>query len=146
MTSRATTDLDRVEDIAAQALAAGRRAAAGLRTLPVYSGRRTVTLDWMRSVLMTGKLLDEGALDALADLEHELHGLVEAESWMSLGDYDGDVDLAYCAPSPMRCLTEEGRRVEDVREDLAAAIDGARHALDLLRAERAVGRARGFTG
>ena len=146
MTSRTTTELDRVEDITAQALAAGRRAAAGLRSLSIYSGRRTVTLDWMRSVLMTGKLLDEGALDALADLEHELHGLVEAESWMSLGGYDDDDDLAYCAPSPMRKLTDEGRRIEDVREDVAATIDGARHALDLLRAERSVGRARGFAG
>ena len=143
MTSRIKTNLERVEDLAAEAIAAGRRAAAGLATLPADLTRRTPAYDWMARNLRAGRLLDPNALDALAGLEQRLHTAVEAEAWYTLDDYD-ECDTCYYTHAPERRLTPEGQRIEHVRDDLAAAIGGAHRALDLLQAERAVGRIRGF--
>ena len=139
------TDLDRVEDIAALALAAGRRAARGLHGLPVCTTRRSVNLDWVRRTLTSGRLIDEAALDALGDLEAELHRLVEAEAFYTLGDYD-EGDAMYHDRAPERRLTKDGRRVERVRHDLVDAIEHAQRVLGLLQAEKIVGRRRGFGG
>ena len=137
------SELDRFEDIVAEAHAAGRRAAAGLRGLALYTSLRSTNLDWVRSLLTGERLLDEGALDALADLEQELHAAVEAEAWYTLGDFN-ECDTCYYNRAPERRLTETGERTERVRDDLARAVARARHALDLLSAERVVGRKRGF--
>ena len=139
------SELDRIEDTVAEAHAAGRRAAAGLRGLPTYTSLRSTNLDWLRSALTGERLLDEGALDALADLEQELHAAVEAEAWYTLGAWD-ECDTCYYTREPERRLTEAGERTERVRDDLARAVERARHALDLLSAARAVGRKRGFVG
>lgn len=139
----AATDLDRVEDLAADALAAGRRAAHGLRGLPLSTGRRATNVAWLCGLLTSGRLFEEAALGALDDLEGELHRCAEAEALYLHRPFD-EHDVTWLDHPPVRHLSETGRRIERARGEVAEAIRHARRVRDLLEAERLVGRQRGL--
>ncbi|WP_210528348.1 hypothetical protein [Rubellimicrobium arenae] len=132
------SDFACAEDIAAGALQAGRRAAAGLRQLGIVPGGR---VGHLARLLSSEALFEELALAELEELEGELHVLVEAEAYYvpAYGSSDAEEPI-----SPDRRLTETGRHIERVRSDVAQALHLARYMLDLAVAERVVGRARGF--
>lgn len=136
------TDLDRIEDIAASAAMAGAQAAHDLADLGLSDTSRATHLAWIAKVLTSDALYDDASLVALAEFERELRGLVNREVYHTppYGWQDAEGDL-----SPDCNLTLTGRRIEDVRANLALAIEGARYTRSLLAAERYVGKARGLS-
>lgn len=135
------TDLDRVEDIATAAAMAGRKAAHGLANLRLADSSRATNVAWIAKMLTSEALYDENTLAALAEFERELQDLISREAYYTppYGWQDADGDLsADCN------LTLTGRRIEEVRANVALAIEGARYARSLLAAERFVGKARGM--
>lgn len=136
------TDLDRIEDIAASAAMAGAQAALDLAGLGLSDTSRATHLAWIAKVLTSDALYDEASLVALAEFERELRGLVNREVYHTpaYGWQDAEDDL-----SPDCNLTLTGRRIEEVRANLALAIEGARYTRSLLAAERYVGKARGLS-
>jgi hypothetical protein len=137
----ASTDLDRVEDLAADALAADRRAAQGLRSLPLSAGRRASNVAWLCALLTSDRLFEEPALEALDDLESELHRCAEAEAIYLHRPFD-EHDVTWLDHPPVRHLSEAGLRIKRARDEVADAIRHARRVRDLLAAERLVGRQR----
>lgn len=137
------TDLDRIEDIAASAAMAGAQAALGLSGLGLSDASQATHVAWIAKVLTSDALYDEASLDALADFEGELQGLVDREVYYTppFGWQDAEGDL-----SPDCNLTQTGRGLEEVRANLARAITAARYTRLLLAAERYVGKARGLSG
>lgn len=135
------TDLDRIEDIAASAAMAGAQAALDLADLGLSDTSRATHLAWIAKVLTSDALYDEASLVALAEFERELRGLVNWEVYHTppYGWQDAEDDL-----SPDCNLTLTGRRIEEVRANLALAIEGARYTRSLLAAERYIGKARGL--
>jgi hypothetical protein len=136
-----TTDLGRVEDLAAAALAAGRRAAAGLRALHVGPSARGTQAAHYSRLLTTERLFDDVALATLDEVERELERLVHAESYLCSAYLWAEPE---CDPEPVRRLTELGYQLETVRSRLAEALRLAHEVTDLLAAEAMVGRLRGF--
>lgn len=137
-----TTDLDRIEDIAASATLAGSLAACGLVDLNLDGLSRGIHIASIIKMLNSEALFTEASLTTLADLEQELRQLVEQEAYYAqpYGWQDAEGDL-----QPDHCLTETGKRIDVVRTHLTRAIERARYCHKLLAAERFVGKARGLT-
>lgn len=138
----ATSDFSRLEDIAAAALQAGRRAAAALCALPSDTSLRAKEVLHFVRLLTTERLFEDLSMAALDDLEGHLHRLVQSQAYYAApyGWYEADGDL-----TPDRHLTDLGRQLEHVRGAIAETLRLARYMHDLATAEKVVGRARGLT-
>ncbi len=141
MTIQTMTDFARVEDIAADALGAGRRAAEAMQRLEIGLLGQESRLFHIRLLLTGERLFEPAGLEVLETFEHELHILVEREAYY-VSPYGSE--YAEEPIGPDRRLTEAGKALERVRSSVAEAIQLAQRVRDLALAERIVGRARGL--